>query len=358
MVDAGAPHGHSATPHGDAATPHDDAATAHGDAATPHAGGGKPSAACTPLAVTADLHGVFAVAASDAWAVGNAGTILHYDGCWRAEPKATDVDLYGVWAAADGTVWAAGAAATTLRRSGGTWSVFTTPGTLAVRGIWVTATDVWAAAEEGAIYRWDGAAWQLSHANTTPGTYDGIWGAAPNDIWVVGNGQEPDGDRAAIHVHWDGVAWTESYSCNPEGNRFAAGGWIAVLEDVWGAGADAVWDAGECNPGASFIPHGFIERRAGEAWPEVDIGGLGDFRPLDTIWASSESDVWAASGGELFDGNVPTILHFDGTAWTASSDPATAGLLDIGGTGASDVWAVGLRGKRLHFDGTAWTPSP
>ena len=112
--------------------------------------------------------------------------------------------------------------------------MFTTPGTMEVRGIWATATDVWAAAagpqtQEGAIFRWDGAAWQLSHANTTVGTYKGIWGAAPNDVWVVGDGKEPDGDYAAIHVHWDGAAWTESYSCNPEGSRFAAGGWIADL---------------------------------------------------------------------------------------------------------------------------------
>jgi len=349
-VDAGKPQGEGTKP-------------PQGEGTKPPGAGGKPSAACPPLAVTVDLQGVFAVATNDVWIVGNAGTVLHYDGCWRAEPKATDVDLFAVWAAADGTVWAGGAAATTLRRSGGTWSVFTTPGTMEVRGIWRTATDVWAAAagpqtQEGAIYRWDGAAWQLSHANTTTGTYKGIWGAAPGDVWVVGDGKEPDGDYAAIHVHWDGAAWTESYSCNPEGSRFAAGGWIADLNDIWGTGADAVWDAGQCGPGASFIPHGLIERRSGDAWPEIDLGTLGDYRPFATIWASSENDVWAASGGEMFEGNIPTMLHFDGTSWTASADPITVGILDLGGTGASDAWAVGLRGKRLHFDGTAWTPSP
>ena len=208
-----------------------DAGKLPGDAALPpQGGGGKPSAACPPVTVTDDLHGVFAVSPNDVWVVGDAGTVLHYDGCWRAEPKATDVNLTSVWASADGTVWAGGAAATTLRRSGGTWSVFTTPGTLAVRGIFATASIVWAAAEEGAVYRWDGAAWQLAHLTSTPGMYKGVWGAAPDDVWVVGDGKEPDGDYAAIHVHWDGTAWTESYSCNPEGSRYAAGGWIAVLE--------------------------------------------------------------------------------------------------------------------------------
>ena len=119
-----------------------------------------------------------------------------------------------------------------------------------------------------------------------------------------------------------------------------------------------MWDAGQCGPGASSIPHGLIERRSGDAWPEVDIGSLGDYRPFNAIWASSERDVWAASGGEMFEGNVPTMLHFDGTTWTASADPNTVGIQDLGGTGPNDVWAVGLRGKRLHFDGAVWTPSP
>ena len=342
-----------------------------GEAKPPQGGGGKPpqgggtqpTAACPPLTVTDDLRGVFAVAANDVWAVGDAGTVLHYDGCWRAEPKATTADLNGVWASADGTVWVAGASATTLRRSGGAWSVFTAPGAMDVQGIWATATDVWAAAanqttQEGAIFRWDGAAWQLSHTNSTPGTYSAIWAAAPDDVWVVGDGREPDTDYTAIHVHWDGAAWTESYSCNPEGSRFAAGGWVAVLADIWGISANAVWDAGDCSPGAGPVRHALIERRAGDAWLEIDPGVVADYRPLGAIWASSESDLWGASAAENIEGNIPTMLHFDGTAWTASDDPNTVGIHDLGGTSASDVWAVGLRGKRLHFDGTAWTPSP
>ena len=58
-----------------------------------------------------------------------------------------------------------------------------------------------------------------------------------------------------------------------------------------------------------------------------------------------------------FQGILPTILHFDGTSWTESSDPSTLGINDLGGRGPDDVWAVGGGGKRLHFDGTAWTPS-
>jgi hypothetical protein len=344
----------------DAAPSHDDAAPPHGDMAPPPDGGGQPSAGCPPLAVTVDLRGVFAVAANDVWVVGSAGTVLHYDGCWHAEPKATDVDLHGVWVSPDGTVWAGGAAATTLRRSAGAWSVFKTPGTTAVRGIWATGAAVWAADEGGAIYSWDGVAWQLAHANSTEGAYTGIWGAGADDVWVIGNGFEPDGDRASIRVHWDGDAWTESYTCNPDGNRFAAGGWVAQLSDISGTAEDDVWAGGDCGPGASPNRHAFVEQFDGDVWQDfTPAHDIGENHGLHAIWASSETDVWGASADETSEqGVIPTMLHFDGAAWTVSGDPATAGVLDLGGTGTNDVWAVGLRGKRLHFDGAAWTPSP
>src|SRR4029077_16262006 len=110
---------------------------------------------------------------------------------------------------------------------------------------------------------------------------------------------------------------TESYSCNPEGSRYAAGGWVAVLNDIWGIDANTGWDAGDCSPGASSIRDALIERRSGDAWPEVAIGSLGQDRPLDAIWASSAGDMWAATGAELVERLVPTMLHFDGTTWTA-----------------------------------------
>ena len=137
---------------------------------------------------------MFAVAANDVWVVGNAGTSCTTTDAGAPSRRSPSVDLYRVWASADGTVWAGGAAATTLRRSGGTWSVFTTPGTMAgARYLGDRDRRLGGgrgATEEGAIFRWDGAAWQLSHANTTPGTYNGIWAAAPGDVWVVGHGQE------------------------------------------------------------------------------------------------------------------------------------------------------------------------
>ena len=178
---------------------------------------------------------------------------------------------------------------------------------------------------------------------------------------VVGSGREPDEDYASLLLHWDGTTWTESYVCNPEGTRYASGGWVADLNDVWGSGG-TLWSAGQCQPGASFISFGHVAENDGDGWQDTagfgSGGALGENRPLHAIWSSAPTDVWAASAYPTLDGTVPTMLHFDGTSWTPSPQEITTGIEDLGGTSASDVWAVGAGGKRLHYDGSTWTASP
>jgi hypothetical protein len=192
-----------------------------------------------------------------------------------------------------------------------------------------------------------------------------VSGTSGSDVWVGGSGNEPDGDRASLLLHWDGTSWTESYICNPEGNRFASGGWMASISDIWAVPGGTAWATGTCQSGASFIPFGFIAQKpSGGPWSETPGFGfgqpLGERRPLYTIWSSGANDVWAASSSETVFGasTPPTMMHFDGATWTPSPQDITAGVQDLGGTSSSDVWAVGKAGKRLHFDGTTWTASP
>jgi hypothetical protein len=258
-----------------------------------------------------------------------------------------------------------GADGIAVRRQAGVWSIVSAPTTHSLTGVWgASAADVWAVTAfgyvagsfeaTGTILHWDGAAWSISLDRMGAG-FAGVSGRSANDVSVVGNGHEPDGDYASLIEHWDGTAWTESYACNPEGTRFAAGGFVTFLTDVWSAAGGSVWAVGRCHAG--FEAWGFVARGAGEAWGPY--GGLAlpllEFRPLDAVWASADTNVWAASAGAGPLNEVAgTILHFDGTTWTESSDPNTMGIDDLGGSDANDVWAVGLAGKRLHFDGTAW----
>lgn len=312
--------------------------------------------ASPPPVVTADLFGVWSVGPSEVYAVGAGGTLLRYSGSWSAELSPTTRDLRAVFAPAAGQAFAVGAGGTILRRAGNSWSASTSPTTEDLYGVWGSGpSDVWAVGNTGLILHFDGSSWTVSH-NRMAGSFRGVWGSGASDVWVVGSGREPDNDYAALLLHWDGTSWTESYLCNPEGTRYASGGWIASLTDIWGVPGGTLWTAGRCQSGASFIPFGYVAQKDVDgAWADTPGFGfgkpLGEQRPLQTIWSSSGSDVWAASAG------TATMLHFDGTSWTPSTDSVTAGIYDLGGTAAGDVWAVGKAGKRLHFDGATWTAS-
>jgi hypothetical protein len=313
-----------------------------------------------------DLLSVWSVARQDVWAVGAAGTILHFDGHWTAAASPTTATLRAVWATAGGEAWAVGDAGTILRGDASGWHVVTSPTDRTLRGVWgVAGGEAWAVGDGGLILRWDGASWQVALDGAGGHSrYDarllGVWGRAADDVWAVGSGHEPDDDYAALLLHWDGSAWSESYLCNPEGTRFASGGWNAVLTDVFGLADGSLWAAGGCGPGAAQLTIGYLaDNRGGAGWGDsAGAADYYDYRALDSVWASSAGDVWAASSNVSSASRAPTILHFDGSAWSESTDLATVGVNDLAGSAADDVWAVGAGGKRLHWDGTGWTNVP
>ena len=126
------------------------------------------------------LYGVWGSSPSDIFAVGEDGTILHYDGTrWWPQTSSTSKTLYAV---------------------GGT-----------------SATDVYAVGARGTIVHYDGSRWQTATPYMGP-EYDlrAVWAASPADVFVVG-------DHGTI-LHYDGVGWSPQPSYTDRG-----------LEAVWGA---------------------------------------------------------------------------------------------------------------------------
>jgi|GEM_PF-3835519 hypothetical protein len=79
-------------------------------------------------------------------------------------------------------------------------------------------------------------------------------------------------------------------------------------------------------------------------------------KSLKAIWGI-DNKLWATGKGGV-------ILHHDGTSWKAQTSGTTATLVDVQGSSATNVWAVGYTGSDLyasgrkpilvHFDGTHW----
>jgi hypothetical protein len=71
-----------------------------------------------PFTPPGTLHGVYAAAPNEAWAVGKGGIILAWDGkSWKSTTSPTTNDLYAVWGANEHQIWAVGANNTVLERA-------------------------------------------------------------------------------------------------------------------------------------------------------------------------------------------------------------------------------------------------
>src|SRR5581483_348775 len=118
--------------------------------------------------------------------------------CWQ-NPLPQGNNLTGFWAFSSSDIWAVGAKGTALHFDGQTWSGLTGPDADEFKGVWGAAPDdVWVIGV-GSAYHWDGARLSpIPSASVAEG--NGISGTGPGDIWTVGYG-------GAI-AHYDGHIWT------------------------------------------------------------------------------------------------------------------------------------------------------
>jgi hypothetical protein len=107
-----------------------------------------------------------------------------------------------------------------------------------------------------------------------------------------------------------------------------------------------------------------ITLRPQTVYPFGPRGGL-----VDGLFAAGPDDIWAlgyaASMGS--GGGVPMAVHFDGSTWTEAETPIvgtrTNQIIAVDGSGASDIWAVGVQRDvggaytpfTMHWNGESWT---
>jgi len=244
--------------------------------------------------------------ASDVWAVGEKGRIVHYDGSRLTEAApATTATLYGVWAASPADVWAvggtpgAGTAApndVVLHFDGAAWTAAALPRTLgrAYFKVWGTdAANVYVVGEGGTIWHRGGGAWALESSGVTA-TLLTVSGCGAGEVYAVGG---RDVLRSAGDGRWTRVDVTlendvNGVSCASPGapavvgfggtkQRLVDGVWIdefAVaphgdLHGVWADGRGGFWAAG----GDFVSPARAGARRAGV------VAYYGSFPPAGTV---------------------------------------------------------------------------
>jgi hypothetical protein len=211
-----------------------------------------------------DLWDVWGSSRSDVFAVGEDGTILHYDGSvWSTQPSGTGSFLLGVYGTSSSDIWAVGGYGTILHYNGSAWSTVKALKTVTpeYKRVWAgSPSDVWA----GNMH-YDGSAWN----ETTGGGY-AIWGRSSSDVY----GNATDGVWGANLAHYNGKTWKTMDSA-----------WAAA-QDICGSSSDVF-----------ALASGTFMRHDGRNWSSNMCG-----TDLKAIWCCSSSDVFAVgNGGVILD---------------------------------------------------------
>lgn len=331
-VARGEPEAGSSDPAPSAIVP--DASTAGADAAAvPDAAAGRCSASrlCVeevPIDEFVHLTSVWGSGATDVWAVGAHGTILHYDGvAWRkAEVVAPDGGLLYTLR----SVW--------LERPDDVWIV---DGTTQVGG--------------GGLLR-HGVGWKGPSATTwtffTPSDPSGfeplIVRGKSDTVWIAHAGHR----LLEAFDGWSGGAPGPSRTLAPA--RMSAVTALAVSR------ADEVWAAGSCFDEAFVSRFGCVFRGSLSTAGPVPEPPAWRFEEHDSRTNKALRGAWGDESGAWLVGDAGTLRRMTRSAVPGKKleivkSPVVADLRGVFGFGPDDVWAVGEASTVLHWDGAVWT---
>ncbi|MFA3916805.1 WD40/YVTN/BNR-like repeat-containing protein [Ruegeria hyattellae] len=278
------------------------------------------------------------------WAVGDRGTILHYDGVdWEAEDAGTRAHLRSVIVLGNGCVMASGSDSTVLLRGAdGRWQVLDCP-------VSSNFTASLAIGSNGALL-------------------------AGGRYFVGANGFR--GDLAI----WDGERFERFFS-DMEVSRFrAVGRTTQGMLSIGDAGQIHLIRSGRIDRVQSGTGHdllGLIDLPSGEAMTVGDFGTIlvGDsdaltcFAPAvlsgqDAVnWAAMDSGTDRQLWGMWHDpvknalyacGEEGTVLCHDRGKWQALPPAGDLGIHDLARAPDGGLLAAGQLGEIHHFDGTTW----
>jgi hypothetical protein len=250
-----------------------------------------------------NLRDVFGFSTGDVFAVGDNGTILHFDGsAWTAMASGTTANLAGVWGAAPDDVFATGDAGTFLRYDGTSW----------------TSLDVGTARPLGAI----SGAFMVNRANFK--------------LFVVGGGPPGTvlrGDTDPYgNIYWlaldsgAGVGFNDIQAFDQPSGDLA--NFVAVADG-----------------GVAYLYESSVYSSGFDDWFEMDTGTGEDLFGVYGEWPNSIIAVGGAGTVIQYTGDVE-----DSTGvWHDLNGPAGASLSAIAARSYNDVFMVGAAGRILNY---------
>ena len=184
----------------------------------PRAAEGRNGLGPVPLPPANDLYGVNGSGPTNVYAVGDTGSILHYDGTrWATLASPQPVLLRSVWTANADLTYIVGAEGTMLTASGETITALPSPTTRFLRSVWgIAPNDVYAVGDTGTIIHFDGSRWTTMTSGSSA-LLRAVWGSSSTDVYRGRRGRdcaslrrgamvsaaEPDDEGAARGVGYE-----------------------------------------------------------------------------------------------------------------------------------------------------------
>lgn len=324
-------------------------------------------------------------AQGQAWAVGDDGLILHFDGQhWQREASSTDINLRAVLCAPDNRVYAAGAEGTVLMRNqDGLWISLECPlssgfhallmlddGSLLLGG-GRYFVDKGGFRGELVLYK-DGAFKALDFNQDMPrlralkSYKEGVLIVGDQghlyylnnwridklesncrhdlmDIIVLSTGEAlVVGDYGTVMT----AANDFTQALAPPPQTEAASPW----ETMSSPSKKQLWDITEGPDGSCYAcgEAGTVLRLNGDTWQQLPA-------PSDL----AVHCIWDSGSGLFAAGQLGRIYRFDGEQWSLHYDlHLDITILGMWGSGPNSIFAVGDEGLILHFDGLRWQRMP
>ncbi|MGD6850533.1 MAG: hypothetical protein ACQCN6_00560 [Candidatus Bathyarchaeia archaeon] len=288
----------------------------------------------------------------NAWAVGDGGTIVFWDGMsWTTVTSPTSANLYSVAFSDVNNGWAVGGSGDTgvILYYNGTWSEWE----LISFGTDANAHDVINSTLYAVTLAPDGmTGWVVGADGIALGLGDGTWYGMTNaadstlrgvammhgsdDAWAVGDG--------GTIVQWNGQNWSPMTS-----NTIAPLYTITILNDT------AAFAAGGTGS------EGTVLMLQDGTWSQYtnfqfDMGGTTTSTLNSTIYSMSFAN--ATAGWAV--GSNGMVMYWSGDVWECNDQVADVDLNGVSIVHSSDgsiqAWAVGDSGTILAFNGTNWVP--
>jgi photosystem II stability/assembly factor-like uncharacterized protein len=252
----------------------------------------------TPSASTADnLNGVAILDSNNGWAVGNSGTIEHFDGSGSTlVSSGTGLDIFGV--------------------SFGPPNALSSDSGFAVGGSGASAV---------ALYR-SPVSWQLATAGLSGANakkLSSVFSSSSSDAWAVDS-------VSGAFWHWSGTVGL-------------GGGWNEV--SAASAGLNSVFMV-SASEGWAVGVGGIIYHYTGGGWsPSTSPVGT----TLNSVFMVNQNEGWSV-------GNSGTILHYFSGTWSGpiSPSPTNQDLKAVFMLSQTEGWAVGASGTVLHYLSGGW----